>query len=131
MQLPELPTEILLQIAKDLKSERCISALARSSCRHYEVVNSYLYRRNLLESGGSGLLWTAEHGSEDTAANFLVVGANATHHNIWALSLLVASANEREAVAKLLRSEAGVDPDFRDVCSRTSLSMAAAGGSVC
>ena len=50
------------EISENLESERYINAIAQVNCRLYCLLDSYLYRYNIQQSGSSALLWAARHG---------------------------------------------------------------------
>ena len=62
MPLLDLLNELLRDISEHLESERYINAVAQANHRLYRLLDSYLYRYNVQESGSSALLWTARHG---------------------------------------------------------------------
>ena len=68
MPLLDLPNELLRNISENLESERDINAIAQANRRLYCLLDSYLYRYNIQQSGSSALLWAARHGQEVTAA---------------------------------------------------------------
>ena len=76
MPLLNLPNELLLKISENLESERDINAIAQANCRLYCLLDSYLYRYNVQQSGSSALLWAARHGQEATARKLLREKAN-------------------------------------------------------
>jgi hypothetical protein len=67
MPLLDLPNELVQDISEYLKSERDINAIAQANRRLYCLLDSYLYRYNVQQSGSSALLWAARHGQEATA----------------------------------------------------------------
>ena len=129
MPLLDLAGELLLAIAKNLESERDISALTRVNHYIYGLLNAYLYLYNVQQSGSSALLWAALHGKEKTAEKSLEEGANpqATTDD-GSTPLFLAARNGQEAVVKLLLAKRGVDPDSKDKVGRTPLSWAAGNG---
>jgi ankyrin repeat protein len=103
MRLLDLPNELLQDISENLKSERHINAFAQANRRLYRLLNSYLYRYNVQQSGSSALLWAAEHGREATAQKSLEEKANiqATNKDKKA-PLWLAVGKEHMQVVKLL-----------------------------
>jgi ankyrin repeat protein len=76
MPLLNLPNELLQNISENLESERDINVIAQANCRLYCLLDSYLYRYNVQQSGSSALLWAARHGQEVTARKLLREKAN-------------------------------------------------------
>ncbi|KAF2178770.1 hypothetical protein K469DRAFT_598122 [Zopfia rhizophila CBS 207.26] len=62
MPLLNLANELLYCISENLKSERDINAFAQANRRLYCLLNTYIYRYNIQQSGSSALLWAAQHG---------------------------------------------------------------------
>ncbi|KAF1948110.1 hypothetical protein CC80DRAFT_459683 [Byssothecium circinans] len=62
MPLLRLANEVLYCISENLKFERGINAFAQANRRLYCLLNTYLYRYNIRQSGSSALLWAARHG---------------------------------------------------------------------
>jgi hypothetical protein len=56
MPLLDLPDELLQNISEKLESERDINATAQANRRPYCLLDGYLYRYNVQQSGGSALL---------------------------------------------------------------------------
>ena len=83
MPLLDLPNELVRNISEYLESERYINAIAQANCRLSHLLDSYLYRYNVQQSGSSALLWAARHGQEVTAQKSLREKANiqATNHD--------------------------------------------------
>ncbi|KAF2177263.1 hypothetical protein K469DRAFT_677513, partial [Zopfia rhizophila CBS 207.26] len=76
MPLLRLANELLKCIAESLGSERDINAFTQINRRLYDLLNLYLYRHNIQDSGSSALLWAAIHGQEATAQRLLGEGAD-------------------------------------------------------
>jgi ankyrin repeat protein len=103
MLLLDLPNELLQDISEYLESERDINAVAQANRHLYRLLDSYLYRYNVQQSGSSALLWAAQNGQEETAQKSLREKANieATNDDEEA-PLLLAAKNEHKQVVKLL-----------------------------
>ena len=71
-----LPYELLLSIMESVEPLRDINALVRTNKRLYGYLNGCLYRFDVQVTGGSALLWAAEHGSRRTAWLSLAEGAD-------------------------------------------------------
>jgi hypothetical protein len=103
MPLLELPNELLQNILESLESERDINAIAQANCCLYCLLDSYLYRYNVQQSGSSALLWVARHGLEATAQKMLRQEANVQATNKYnEAPLLFAAENGHRQVAKML-----------------------------
>ena len=103
MPLLHLANEVLCCISENLELERDINALARANRRLYRLLNTYLYRYNIRQSGSSALLWAAQHGQEATAQKLLGERAHdqATSDWYWA-PLCVAAKKGHKGIVKLL-----------------------------
>ena len=62
MILSELLEELVLDIADFLDTEKNVLVFTQLSRHFHNTLISYIYRRNAKSSGGSALLWAAEHG---------------------------------------------------------------------
>ncbi|CAG5179642.1 uncharacterized protein ALTATR162_LOCUS9388 [Alternaria atra] len=104
MPLLDLPNELLRDISEYLESERDINAVAQANRPLYGLLNSYLYRYNVQQSGSSALLWAARHDQEATAQKSLREKANiqATNDDDDEAPLLLAAENGHKQVVKLL-----------------------------
>src|SRR5207302_3202156 len=103
MPLLHLPNELLCSIAENLELERDINAFAQANRRLYRLLNTYLYRYNIRQSGSSALLWAARHGQEATAQKLL--GERADDQAIsdcYRGPLCVAARMGHEGMVKLL-----------------------------
>jgi F-box associated protein len=65
MPLPDLPTELLIDIATHLDAA-AMNALACTNKDAYNLLNDSLYYRDLTQSQSSSLTWAAENGVEGT-----------------------------------------------------------------
>ncbi|RMJ27373.1 Ankyrin repeat protein [Aspergillus sp. HF37] len=75
MPRPQLPTELIIQVAEHLDDERTINAMARSNrCLHY-FLSPVLYRHNAQYSRSSALRWAVTHCAETTVRKCFDNGA--------------------------------------------------------
>jgi hypothetical protein len=126
MPLLDLPNELLQCISENLKLERDINAFTRINHRLYNLLNPYLYRRNIQLFRSSALQWAAGHGQEGTARKLLGEGAdaeNTTKHGDT--PLVLAAKNGHKTLMELLLAEDGLNPDSEGSLGRTALSWAA------
>jgi ankyrin repeat protein len=65
MPLSDFPSDIILNIADQL-DDAGTSALARTNSQVYNLLNEYLYRRDVIKHQSRSLTWAAEHGVEAT-----------------------------------------------------------------
>lgn len=120
--LLDLPNECLQCIAEFLKSEKDINAFAQTNHRLYDVLNTYLYRRNV-QLGSSALLWAASRGKDATAQILLAEGANfQVLDGHGRTPLLLAVMNGYKAVVTLLLATESRELKYSDI--RTSLILA-------
>ena len=129
MFLLALANELLHIMSKDLQSERDINAFAQANCRLYRLLNCYLYRYSIQQSGSSALLWAAEHGHEGTVRTLLEEGARVqitTNYN--QTPLLLAAKQGHTTVVELLLNEGDMDPNARNEGGQTPLLCAAKRG---
>lgn len=123
MSLLHLPTEVQLLVANLLEEERDINSLARINREFYSLLNPYLYRRNLLNSRRSALLWAASRGREATVRICVSEAANIGTID-YILPLFRAAKFGHEGVVKLLLETGRVDVDSKDFFRRTPLPIA-------
>lgn len=71
MSILDLPNELLDFISECLGSESDINAFAQVNHHLYRLLNQYLYRHNVQQSGSSALVWAAKVGQEETAKKLL------------------------------------------------------------
>jgi hypothetical protein len=76
MSLMQLPNELLLMIAEEIKDRWTLGALARTNMRLYHLCNGILYDYNARFGNSSALLWAALTGNLATAKLSLVNGGN-------------------------------------------------------
>ena len=147
MTLPDLPYELLLSIINLFNGFCDINAIVRVNKRLYWHLNDYLYRLDVLSTGGSALVWAAKRGLKRTAWLSLSEGAHteALHRvkipgplrclgfgNVTTslTPLQTAICYGSESVARYLIDH-GADslPSYpTELCSCTSLHMAGAMG---
>ena len=111
MLLLSLANELLLVIGEDLESQKDINAFARTNRRLYNLLNAYLYRRNVRDSQSFALLWSAQRGQVRTALHSISEGADlqAKPGRLNALQWAVITRSA-EVVKLLLHHGANVDP---------------------
>ena len=74
MPLSDLPNEIILEIADHLR-DKAMNALARTSYGTYNLLNGYLYRRDVTrQAGGSSLKWGVLNDNEGTIKHATAAG---------------------------------------------------------
>jgi ankyrin repeat protein len=76
MSFLSLPNEIILHIASTVTLQYDLNALTRVNQRLYSILNTYLYRCDVLYFGGSALSWAAENGAMETFQKSLDAGAD-------------------------------------------------------
>jgi ankyrin repeat protein len=125
--LPCLGNDVLLLIADCLESERSINALVRTNRRLYLLLNSYLYRYNVVNAKSSALHWAAIHGQKRSAAESIAQGGGleSKEYRYGRTPLCQAAENGHTNFVNLL-IEAGVELEHKDSRGRTPLSWAAA-----
>ena len=128
MPLLDLPNELLRGITEYLESERYINAIAQANRRLYRILDSYLYRYNVQQSGSSALLWAAQYGQEATARKSLREKANMQATDVDGQApLLLAVEKGHEQVAKLLVDK-GADVNAQGGWYGNAIQAASAGG---
>ena len=70
-----LPTELILQIISECKSESSLAALALVNRQFHTICNPLLYQYNVLHGNNSALDWAAETGQMNTLNKALDAGA--------------------------------------------------------
>jgi ankyrin repeat protein len=100
MPLLGLPNELIRDISEYLESGRDINAVAQVNRRLYRLLDRYLYRYNVQQSGSSALLWAARRGQEATAQMSLREKANiqARNNDDEAPLLLAVEKEHRQVV---------------------------------
>lgn len=76
MSLLDLPNELLLSIAGNLRCESGINALVCTNHRLYCVLDAYLYQYYIQTSNHSALPWAAYDGVTNSFLKFIELGAN-------------------------------------------------------
>lgn len=76
MLAPNIPTEILYEIAQRLDSERDLSALTRSCRLLYLLLTNLLYSNNVHHHGSAALFWAAKKGRSQTAQRMIDAGSD-------------------------------------------------------
>lgn len=154
MPFLSLPNEVLLLIAEGLScDQRALNALAQTSRRTFQLLNSYLYIYNIQYSHASALNWAATNGVLATARRAIQLGAPVEkeaedftramrnkarqinilappyedvlfHPDRRAHPIMRAAWLDHVDVVRLL-IEHGVDPDYQNAAGNTPLALAA------
>jgi ankyrin repeat protein len=74
MSFRDLPNEVIFMIATHIDSEKNISSLTRTCRSFHNVLNNYLYERNV-DRGAPAISWCAEHGLEKSIGQLLKIQA--------------------------------------------------------
>lgn len=128
MWLLDLPIELLYCILHHLDLEKDVNALVQANSNLHQLLNRYLYRRNIKRSRSSALLWAAEHGQSETAQKVLSYGASINTEDMYhGNALQIASHKGHLNVAKLL-IDSGVDVNTQSGLYGSALQAATAGG---
>ncbi|KAG8411495.1 hypothetical protein J3458_015552 [Metarhizium acridum] len=129
MELANLPTELLLHIAKALDRDGDIYALCRASRGFHNLAIRHLYRHNATapDIERSAILWAAKHGQVSTAEQALLAGVdvNAPQGQPGTLPLVEATRFGNANMARLLLDK-GADPNVLHGKAGTVLHTAAA-----
>src|SRR4051794_17960315 len=103
MPLLHLANELLCSISENLELERDINAFAQANRHLYHLLNTYLYRHNIQQSGSSALLWAARHGQEATAQKLLGERADGqATSDCYQTPFCVAAEKGHKGIVKLL-----------------------------
>lgn len=76
MPFSNLPDDVLLTIAEQIKYDPDINALCQTSRRLYCLLNTFLYRHNVRRCHGWGIWRVMELGCEEALMKFIAQGAN-------------------------------------------------------
>lgn len=76
MSLHHLPNEVIFMIATHIESEEDISSLVQACRSFHNLLNNYLYERNV-DRGAPALTWCAEQGLKESAERLLKLQARA------------------------------------------------------
>lgn len=131
MSFQALPNELLVCIADYLTKQRHLSALIQTNRHNYQVLNTYLYQRNIRHSRGWVLFWAAWNGQIGTAWHAIKAGVWLNYRMgdrketaiLWA-----AQARQVPMVAFLI--DHGADPRVRDTRGYTPMQWAIETGHV-
>ncbi|KAL4961525.1 ankyrin repeat domain-containing protein [Aspergillus stella-maris] len=129
-----LPCELLIIIAKVIKSEKDLNAYGRSCRLLYNLTIDHLYLNNVKEHGSFALFWAAENGMIETVRKCLAQGADvdlrapatsdwATAPTMMGSALCFAIAYGHKSIVLFLLDN-GADVNLRDGYYRTSLRFA-------
>ncbi|OQE39878.1 hypothetical protein PENCOP_c006G08747 [Penicillium coprophilum] len=77
--LTDLPLEIFLLIAENLRCEKDINALSQVNRGLYNLLTPYLYRMDIRNSCNPAIAWVAFYGQEGTVRKALEQGASAAY----------------------------------------------------
>jgi hypothetical protein len=109
--LLNLPNELLLDIGRNLKRSRDISAFCKANRRLNNLLVGYLYRRDIECGEYAALFWAARKGQEGVARMSLDAGADVNIIHIGefhSTTLAIAIYAGNLAVVKLLFEKGGV-----------------------
>jgi FOG: Ankyrin repeat len=110
MDLLALPPELLLMITDRLEFQHDINSFVQTSRQTCAVLNRYLYRFNVANRQGSGIVHAAGENQQNSVQYFIDAGISKIEG--WDRSpLIVASAYGHDSVLKALL-EAGAAPNF-------------------
>ena len=115
----DLPNELILDIADRLDYAE-LNRLTRTNKRNYDVLNDYLYRRDLtdLSRPGSSLLWAlSNHGYGDKPEATVQRAIAASQHldptpESFHIALGHAAGKGEAWLVKLLLEVKGINPNF-------------------
>src|SRR3954451_16514314 len=128
MPLLRLANEVLCCISENLELERDINAFTQANRRLYRLLNNYLYRYNIEQSGSSALLWAALHGQEATAQKLVDKGADVNAQGgQYGNALQAASSGGHEQIVQRLL-ENGADVDAQGGLYGNALQAGSSGG---
>ncbi|OQE09684.1 hypothetical protein PENFLA_c104G08990 [Penicillium flavigenum] len=131
MPLYHLPNELILMIAKNLKSNGDLNSLIQTNTHLCKLLDPLLYRRDAASYGPLAVLRAAENGNENTARKSLQAGLELDCCVYWGKTTLLclAAENGNDGVLKLfLASDESVDPDEENLEEETPLVCAAKWG---
>jgi ankyrin repeat protein len=121
MPLSDLPREIILDIADHLHYKG-VNALCCTNSQLYRLLNEYLYRRDLTQSGGRSLLWAAERADrepelirESTSTAQWALDASRHFDQIpecYQFALQIAAGCGHAPLVELLLKIDGINPNF-------------------
>lgn len=125
ISLPNLPGELLMEIA-DILSESDLNSLVRSSRRLHYVLDHFLYGKRLARFDRTGLYWATEHDQLEAVKKFMEIGVKfmTYKHQLFYTPLL--SAAERgylEMVAFLLEFGGTAHLKHQDHCDAMTLAI--------
>jgi ankyrin repeat protein len=126
MPFMNLPTEMVIIIAKSLDDNRDLAMLARTCRFLYNVANPILYARNAKNEGSSALLWAGKTGSMETAKLCIKYGANVdTYADDLRTPLILAADNGHVKLAEVLLACPGTYISECDVDGNSATFLAA------
>ncbi|RDW81540.1 ankyrin repeat domain-containing protein [Aspergillus mulundensis] len=113
MSLLSLPSELLLIITNFLEAESDINAFCRANKHLYAVANDFLYKNNITNHNGSGIIHAVRLGSDAAVQRLLDFGADVdktSEDNVT--PLILASAKGPVSTVRILL-ESGADIQAR------------------
>ena len=112
MFLSNLPKEIILEIA-DYLDDAGLNALGRTNIEIYDLVDKYLYRRDLTNPRSRSLLWAISNEVKGTAQRALAAGRYLDPiPEAYHIALLVAVEEGYEDLVELLLKVDGINPNI-------------------
>ncbi|PGH14875.1 hypothetical protein AJ79_02737 [Helicocarpus griseus UAMH5409] len=129
MPLLALPSELLLEIAKNLNCERDISYFSLANTHLHVLLSDYLYRKNVKEHDSKALVWAAEHGSEKVVQILLNKDADVNNRGVDGNRPLQLAAHEgHENVVRMLLSNSSTNIDAESEAGGYGTALQAASG---
>ncbi|KAN0070027.1 Ankyrin repeat-containing domain protein [Elaphomyces granulatus] len=133
MPFSDLPRVIILEIADQL-DDVGVNVLLRTNRQIYDLLNRYLYRRDLKRTQSRSLLWAVHRGTEAQATTMVQRAIVVCGHldlipESFHIALQASAKEGRVHLVELLLKVKGINPNFGD-SSQTPLALAVRGGHV-